>query len=53
MLKWFRSNYLPCLPLGDNRSVITACEKHIQLARRAATEGTILLKNNNLINLVE
>lgn len=47
MNKWFRSNYLPCLPLGDNRSLITGCESHIQLSLKAATEGTVLLKNNH------
>lgn len=38
---------MPCLPLGDNRSLITGCEKHIQLSREAATEGTVLLKNSH------
>ena len=47
MDKWARANFTPCLPLGDNRSLITGCEKHIQLSRMAATEGTVLLKNNN------
>ena len=45
MKKWTRSRLLPCIPLGDNRSSITACEKHIALSRRAACEGTVLLKN--------
>ncbi len=43
--KWTRSRFLPCIPLGDNRSSVTACEKHIALSRRAACEGTVLLKN--------
>ncbi len=47
--KWARINYQPCLPLGDNNSKITGCKKHIDLARRAATEGIVLLKNNNNI----
>ncbi|MBQ8803300.1 MAG: glycoside hydrolase family 3 protein [Tyzzerella sp.] len=47
MEKWARALYTPCLPLGDNRSLITGCEKHIQLSRQAAAEGTVLLKNNN------
>jgi beta-glucosidase len=47
MEKWSRIKYMPCLPLGDNRSRVTGCEKHIQLAREAAQEGIVLLKNNN------
>ena len=46
MEKWARINYHPCLPLGDNRSMITGCERHIELSRSAACEGTVLLKNN-------
>ncbi len=45
--KWLRARFTPCIPLGDNRSSITACEKHIQLSRRAAHEGAVLLKNDN------
>ena len=45
--KWTRARFTPCIPLGDNRSCITACEKHIALSRRAACEGTVLLKNTN------
>ncbi|MBQ8804040.1 MAG: glycoside hydrolase family 3 C-terminal domain-containing protein [Tyzzerella sp.] len=47
MEKWARANYTPCLPLGDNRSLITGSEAHIQLARKAAAEGIVLLKNKN------
>ncbi|MBQ2615164.1 MAG: glycoside hydrolase family 3 C-terminal domain-containing protein [Clostridia bacterium] len=49
MEKWARIKYQPCLPLGDNRSRITGCQKHIQLSREAACEGTVLLKNNNQV----
>ena len=48
MEKWARANYTPCLPLGDNCSLITGCKKHIELSRKAATEGIVLLKNNNI-----
>ena len=47
--KWARINYQPCLTLGDNNSKITGCKKHIDLSRRAATEGIVLLKNENNI----
>ena len=47
--KWARINYQPCLPLGDNNSKITGSKKHIDLARKAATEGIVLLKNSNNI----
>ncbi len=49
MNKWARINYQPCLPLGDNNSRITGCDRHIQLSRRAAQEGIVLLKNNENI----
>ena len=49
MDRWARANYTPCLPLGDNRSLITGCERHIQLSRRAAAEGIVLLKNENKV----
>lgn len=49
MEKWARANYTPCLPLGNNRSLITGCEAHIQLSHKAATEGIVLLKNNGLL----
>ena len=47
MDKWTRIKFQPCLPLGDNNSKITSCERHIQLSREAACEGTVLLKNSN------
>ncbi len=42
MEKWARIDYQPCLPLGDNQSRITGCERHVQLSRQAACEGSVL-----------
>lgn len=47
--KWSRIKYQPMLPLGDNNSKITGCKRHIELSRRAAAEGIVLLKNENNI----
>ena len=49
MEKWARIKYQPCMPLGDNNSKITGCEKHIQLSREAACEGAVLLRNKDNI----
>ena len=47
MEKYARFKYMPCLPLGEDGRRITASKKHTQLSRRAATEGMVLLKNEN------
>ncbi len=47
MQKWARLKYQPCMPMGKNGQRVTACKEHIELSRRAATEGMVLLKNDN------
>ena len=47
MDKYARFRYQPCIPLGDDGRCVTASKKHIELSRRAATEGMVLLKNEN------
>lgn len=45
MKKWTRFLYQPCLPLGKDGKRVTGSAEHIELSRRAATEGMVLLKN--------
>ena len=42
---WQRFLYQPCLPLGENGTRVTSSARHIALSRRAASEGMVLLKN--------
>ena len=52
MEKWVRANYQPNLPLGEDGRRITACAEHLALARKAGTEGMVLLKNAGKILIV-
>ena len=45
MEKWARIKYNPNLPLGENRTYVTAGKEHIELSCEAACEGMVLLKN--------
>lgn len=47
MEKYARFRYQPCKPLGDDGRCVTASKKHTELSRKAATEGMVLLKNEN------
>ena len=44
---WQRIRFMPATPLGADGTRVTGCEAHIALSRRAATEGMVLLKNEN------
>ena len=45
MDRWARAMYQPVLPIGKDGSRITACREHILLAKEAAKEGMVLVKN--------
>ena len=45
MRRWARAFYQPCLPLGEDGRRVTGCREHIELSRKTATEGMVLLKN--------
>ncbi len=47
MEKYARFRYQPCIPLGEDGRCVTSSKKHTELSRRAATEGMVLLKNEN------
>lgn len=47
MKKWSRSFYTPCKPLYEGRMPVTASPDHIAMSRKAASEGMVLLKNEN------
>lgn len=45
MDKWTRFKYLPVIPLGEDGKIVTGSKEHIRLSHEAATEGMVLLKN--------
>lgn len=45
MDRWSRFFYLPGLPLGKDGRRVTCSEEHISLSRKVASEGAVLLKN--------
>ena len=49
MEKWARIKYIPVLPLGENNTKITGSREHVDISRKAAEEGIVLLKNQNCV----
>lgn len=47
MKKWTRVHYMPHIPLYEGKNPVTGSAEHIDLARRAAADGTVLLKNEH------
>ena len=45
-MKWLRHLYQPCKGAGVDGRIVSGCREHIELSRRAAGEGIVLLKNN-------
>ena len=43
--KWQRVQFMPNLPLYPGKEAVTAGPEHVQLAKEAALEGVVLLKN--------
>lgn len=50
MEKWARLLYQPALPLNGDR-MVTGSREHIDISRRAAEEGMVLLKNDGTLPL--
>ncbi len=51
MENYARFRYQPCLPLGKDGRRVTASKEHIELSKKAATEGIVLLKNDGTLPL--
>lgn len=49
--RWARYKYNLTTGLGENGERLTAGKKHIELSRRVATEGMVLLENNGILPL--
>lgn len=47
--KWQRIKYMPGTPLGRDGLRATGSKEHIELSRKAATEGMVLIKNEDEI----
>ncbi len=46
MEHWVRARFTPNLPLGADGCRVTAGQEHVEISKRAAKEGMVLLKND-------
>lgn len=51
MARFIRFRFQPVRPMGKDGRKITACKQHLELTRKIATEGTVLLKNDGTLPL--
>ena len=51
--RWARYKYNLTTNLGENGERLTSSKEHIDLSRRTATEGMVLLENNGTLPLKE
>ncbi len=51
--RWARYKYNLTTPIGENGKRVTGCKEHIELSRRAAGEGMVLLENNGILPLAQ
>lgn len=51
MARFSRFLYQPVLPLSPGGQMVTGCKTHLTLSKKAAIEGTVLLKNDGTLPL--
>lgn len=48
-IKWQRISYMPGTGIGEDGSRVTGCPEHIEVSRKAACQGMVLLKNERKV----